>query len=46
MLDLSFLAKGTVLYDELNDESLIVGSPDKFKITLAPYSARILILRK
>jgi len=44
-LNLSFLTKGTILYDELNNEKLIVDDPSNFKISLPAYSSRILILK-
>ena len=43
-LNLSFLPKGTVLYDELNDEAFIVNEPSNFKISVPAYGARILTL--
>nr|MCR5854103.1 alpha-glucosidase C-terminal domain-containing protein [Thermodesulfobacteriota bacterium] len=44
-LNLSFLTKGTILYDELNNEKFIVDDPSNFKISLPAYSSRILILK-
>ncbi|RLG53675.1 MAG: hypothetical protein DRN95_09285, partial [Candidatus Hydrothermarchaeota archaeon] len=44
-LNLSFLAKGTVLYDELNNEEFIVDNPTSFKISIPRYGSRILVLR-
>ncbi len=43
MLDLSFLAKRAVLYDELNNEEFTVNDPDKFRISVPAYGARILM---
>jgi len=44
-LDLSFLPKGSVLYDELNDETFNVNEPSNFKISIPKYGSRILILK-
>ena len=44
-LNLSFLQKGTALYDELNNETLIVDEPSSFEISIPKYGARILILK-
>ncbi|OQX55879.1 MAG: hypothetical protein B5M53_03620 [Candidatus Cloacimonas sp. 4484_209] len=44
-LDLSFLPKGSVLYDELNDETFNVSEPSNFKISIPKYGSRILILK-
>ncbi len=44
-LDLSFLDKGTVLYDVLNDEEFIVTEPNNFKISVPVYGSRILTLK-
>ncbi len=43
MLDLSYLAKGAVLYDELNNEEFTVEEPDNFRISVSAYGARILM---
>lgn len=43
ILDLSFLKKGNLLHDEMNDENFIVTDPDNFKITLPAYGSRILV---
>ena len=42
--DLSFLPKGAVLYDELNDEKFTVDNPDNFRIIVPRYGSRILTL--
>ena len=44
-LNLSFLPKGTVLYDELNDETFNVNEPGNFKISIPKYGSRILTLK-
>ncbi len=44
VLDLPF-KPGALLYDELSNESFVVGNPNFFRITLPPYSSRILILK-
>ncbi len=36
---------GIVLYDELNDESFIVDNPDVFRLSVAAYGSRILVLK-
>ncbi len=43
-LDLSFLPKGTVMYDKLNTETLIIDDPDNFKISIPKYGSRILVM--
>ena len=43
-LDLSFLDKGTVLHDELNNENFVVDDPNKFEISVRAYGSRILVL--
>ncbi|MCG2811453.1 MAG: alpha-glucosidase C-terminal domain-containing protein [Candidatus Aminicenantes bacterium] len=45
-LDLSFLNKGTVLYDELNNEELSVNEPSNFKISVPAYGSRILTIKR
>ena len=44
-LDLSFLNKGTVLYDELNDEEFTVSDPENFQISVPAYGSRILTVK-
>jgi len=44
-LNLSFLPKGTVLYDELNNETHIVNESGNFKISVSAYGARILTIK-
>jgi len=44
-LNLSFLPKGAVLYDELNDETFNVNEPGNFKISIPRYGSRILTLK-
>jgi len=44
-LNLSVLTKGTVLYDELNNEEFVVDEPSDFKISVPAYGSRILVLR-
>ena len=44
-LNLSFLPKGTVLYDELNGEIFNVNEPGNFKISIPKYGSRILTLK-
>lgn len=44
-LDLSFLDKGTVLYDELNDEKFTVTNPENFRIFVPVYGSRMLTLK-
>ena len=44
-LNLSFLSKGTILYDELNDETFNVNEPSNFKIFVPAYGSRILVLK-
>jgi len=44
-LDLSFLPKGTVLYDELNNETFDINDPSNFKISVPKYGARILTIK-
>jgi len=43
ILNLSFLPKGSILYDELNNETFIVNNPDNFRISIPAYGSRILI---
>ncbi len=43
ILDLSFLPKSVVLYDELNNEEFTVEEPDNFRISVSAYGARILM---
>ena len=42
ILNLSFLSKGTILHDKLNNETFIVDNPNNFKISVPAYGARIL----
>ncbi|MCK4809904.1 MAG: alpha-glucosidase C-terminal domain-containing protein [Candidatus Omnitrophica bacterium] len=41
-LDLSFFPKGTVLYDELNNERFTVSNSSNFKISIPKHGSRIL----
>ena len=45
ILNLSFLSKGTILHDKLNNETFIVNKPSSFKISVPAYGARILVLK-
>ncbi|GEM_PF-1724580 len=42
-LDLSFLPRGAVLYDELNNEEFTVNDPDNFRISVSAYGEKILM---
>ncbi|RLG64675.1 hypothetical protein DRO02_03745, partial [archaeon] len=43
--DLSFLPRGSVLYDELSGETFNVNEPSNFKISVPRYGSRILALK-
>ena len=43
ILNLSFLPKGTILHDELNNETFIVNAPRNFRISVPAYGSRILV---
>ncbi|RLI15114.1 hypothetical protein DRO49_05660, partial [Candidatus Bathyarchaeota archaeon] len=45
VLNLSFLPKGTILHDELNNQTFMVNNPGNFRISLPAYGSRILILK-
>jgi len=45
ILNLSFLSKGTILHDKLNNKTFIVDNPNNFKISVPAYGARILALK-
>ena len=45
ILNLSFLPKETILYDELNNESFIVDEPSNFEISVPRYGSRILTVK-
>jgi len=45
-LDLPFMPKGTVLYDELKDKEFVVNDPSNFQISVPAHGARILTKRE
>ena len=45
-LDLPFMPKGTVLYDELKDKEFVVNNPSNFQIPVPAHGARILIKKE
>ena len=45
-LDLPFIDKGTVLYDELSGETFTVTNLSNFKISVPAYGSRILVLER
>lgn len=45
-LDLSFLAKGTIIYDELNNEEFIIDNPGNFPVHVSAYGSRILTIKR
>lgn len=45
-IDISFIDKGTILYDALNNEKFIVNDPNNFEISVPAYGSRIFVPNK
>lgn len=45
-IDLSFMDKGSILYDALNDEKFTVDDPNNFEISVPAYGSRIFVPNK